>query len=179
MVRLLQKKYLYKRQWLTARCDSIQLDNGAVIPEYYVLEYPVFVNIIAITKDGQMVIIRQYRHAIGQTNYELVAGTMDVKDASPLQAAQRELLEETGYGNGVWSEFMKSAPNPSSMNNWNYTYLARDVEKISDQKLDATEDISVSLFTEEQVLHMIRNGEIIQALMLAPLWKYFSKNKFE
>ena len=98
---LVSSEYLFRRPWLTARRDVVRLPNGTEIPEFYVLEYPDWVNIIAVTADGEFVMIRQYRHGIDQTRYELVAGCVDPGE-DPLTAAKRELYEETGFGGGEW-----------------------------------------------------------------------------
>ena len=104
-------KYLFRRPWLTVRCEDMLLPNGNHIPEYYILEYPDWVNTIAITKEGKFVFVRQYRPGIGRTCYELCAGVCEKEDASPLVSAQRELWEETGYGNGNWQEYMVISAN--------------------------------------------------------------------
>ena len=104
---VLASEYLFKKPWLTVRQEKIKLPNGVVIPEYYVLEYSDWVNVLAITKDHKFLMIRQYRHATATTNYEFCGGCVDATDESPLAAAQRELLEETGYGNGKWRLNMK------------------------------------------------------------------------
>ena len=67
----LESEYIIKRPWLTARRDKVQLPTGAVHDEYYVLEYPDWVNVIAITDDGRFVFVRQYRHGLGETSYEI------------------------------------------------------------------------------------------------------------
>ena len=170
---VLSSEYLIKRPWLTARRDCCKLPNGNICPEYYVLEYPTWINIVALDKNGKMILVRQYRHALGVTRYELCAGAMDPTDATPLEAAQRELLEETGYGGGTWEEFTVLGQNPGSMNNLTYSFLARGVEPISSQHLEATEDISVHLFEPEEVKELLSNGHIVQALHAAPLWKFF------
>lgn len=95
---VISSEYLHKNLWLTVRKDHVVLPNGNHIPSYYILEYPNWVNTIAITRDGQFVFIRQYRHGLQKTSYELCAGVCEKEDASPLVSAQRELLEETGYG---------------------------------------------------------------------------------
>lgn len=92
-VEVLQSEYLFNRPWLTVRRESIVLPNGNPVPEYYVLEYPEWVNTIAITRDRKFVFIRQYRHGLGCALMELCAGVCDPEDASPLAAARRELLE--------------------------------------------------------------------------------------
>lgn len=91
-----------------------------------------------------------------------------------MEAAQRELLEETGYAGGKWSKLMTIAPNPSTMSNLTHCFLAVGVEKISDQSLDATEDLTVHLMKKDDVRSLLENGQIYQALMVAPLYKFFS-----
>ena len=170
--KVLFSEYLIKRPWLTARMDKVQLPDGRVIPEYYVLEYPDWVNVIAVTKDGLFVMERQYRHAIGSTNYELPCGVMEERE-TPLEAAKRELQEETGYGNGEWIQLMILSPNPSTMTNRTYCFLASGVEKIDQQHLDDSEELSVHLMTKEEVKELLDRNEIIQSLMVAPLLRYF------
>lgn len=169
----LEQKYIIKRPWLTARMDKVELPTGAIIDEYYVLEFPDWVNTIAITKDGKFVLVRQYRYGIGKTVDELCAGVID-KGETPLEAAQRELMEETGFGGGKWQEWMQISANPSSHTNIVHSFLATDVEKISDQHLDRGEDIEVRIFTRDEMLELLRNGEMWQSVMAAPLWKYFA-----
>lgn len=158
---------------MTARKDKVQLPDGRINPEYWVVEYPDWVNVIAITKDGQFVMERQYRHAVGMTCYELPCGVME-KGETPLQAAQRELMEETGYGNGEWKEIMTITPNPSSMSNFTHCFVATGVEKTGSQHLDATEELEVYLLTREEVLELLKGNQLIQSLMISPLLKYFS-----
>lgn len=112
----------------------------------------------------------------GVTHYELVAGVVDPGE-TPLQAAQRELSEETGYEGGEWSLFMTLSPNPTNHNNRSYTFLATGVEKVREQHLEETEDIHVDILDPSQVLEMLQDGEIIQALHAAPLWRYFCQHK--
>ncbi|MBQ4056511.1 MAG: NUDIX hydrolase [Bacteroidaceae bacterium] len=169
----LSSEYLIKRPWLTARRDKVQLPDGRILDEYYVLEYPTWVNVIAITKEGDMVLVRQYRHALGRTNFELVAGVLE-KGEDPLVAAQRELLEETGYSGGEWKELMQLSANSSTMTNLTHCFLAEGVEKTALQNLDASEDLEVYVFSQEEVKQKLQQGDFIQALMVAPLWKYFS-----
>ena len=90
---VLSSEYLHRAPWLTVRKDHVVLPNGNHIPSYYILEYPNWVNTIAITRDGQFVFIRQYRHGIQETSYELCAGVCEEEDGSPMVSAQRELLE--------------------------------------------------------------------------------------
>jgi len=173
---VLRSEYLFRRPWLTARRDHVRLPDGTENPEYYVLEYPDWVNVIARTRDGRFLLVRQYRHGIRETRYELCAGVIDPTDASPEAAARRELWEETGYGGGRWRQFCVLAPNASAMNNRSYTFVAEDVEQVSSQHLEPTEDITVHLLDPAEVRRLLEGDEIRQALMAAPLWKYFTLN---
>ena len=174
--KVVKSEYLARKPWFTVRHESIELPDGRSIPDYYVFEYPDWVNVIAITKEGKFVFIDQYRHGLGETNYEIPAGVAEPDDASMLAAAQRELLEETGYGNGNWSELMVIGVNPSTHTNLTYCYLATDVEPVTAQHLEATEDLSVHLLTLDEVKELLLNDRIKQALHAAPLWKYMAIN---
>lgn len=173
---VLESAYLFNKPWLTVRKDKIRLANGIIIPDYYVLEYPNWVNILAITKDKKFLMIRQYRHGSQTTNYELCGGCVDEEDSSPLEAAKRELLEETGFGNGVWRPNLKLSANPSTSNNWTYNFIAEDVEPLQPQHLDGGEDISVHLLDLKTVINLLKNNEIIQSIHACALWKYLAEN---
>ena len=170
--KILESTYISRRPWMTARLDKVQLPDGRINPEYWVLEFPDWVNVIAITKDGKMVMVRQYRHALGITEYELCAGVMEDGE-TPLEAAKRELMEETGFGGGEWMEYMTICANPSNHTNLARTFLATGVERLAEQHLDDTEELTCHLLTQEEVFGMLWRGEILQALMAAPLWKYY------
>jgi len=165
-------EYLIRRPWLTARRDVVRLPDGRINPEYYILEYPDWVNVIAITEDGQVVMERQYRHGLGKTCFELPCGVIE-KGETPLEAAKRELLEETGYAGGEWKQWMVLSPNPSTSTNLTYSFVATGVKKVAGQSLDATEDIQVSLQSVEFVKELLKDNQILQALMAAPMFKYF------
>lgn len=167
----LKSEYIIKRPWLTARRDVVRLPTGAVNDEYYVLEYPDWVNVIAITTEGMFVFVRQYRHGMAETSLEICAGVMESGE-QPADAIKRELEEETGYTGGEWTEIMTLSQNSSTCNNLTHCFLAVGVEKKSLQHLDATEDIDVCLFTKDEVRGMLERNEIKQALMAAPLWRY-------
>lgn len=169
--KLLFSEHLYREEWLTVRRDELQLPNGHIIPKYFVIEYPDWVNTIAITKDGKFVIVKQYRHGLGQENYELCAGV--VERETPLEAAQRELQEETGYTGGSWTEWMRIAPNPATSNNWVHCFIATNLEPGA-TSAEPSEDLSVHLYSYEEVKQMMMDGSIIQATHLTPLWKYVS-----
>lgn len=174
--KILSSEYLLKTKWLTVRKDYVRMPSGVEMDDYYVLEYPDWINVIAITKEGKFVIERQYRHGIQSVDFEICAGTVE-KGENPLEAAKRELLEETGYSGGKWELFCTSAPNPSAMTNINYSFLARGVEYSGKRHLEQTEDIEICLFSYDDLKKMVNEGGIRQGQMLAPLWKYIAENK--
>lgn len=171
--KVLMSEYLARKPWFTVRHESLALPDGGRIEDYYVFEYPDWVNVIAITKEGRFVLIDQYRHGLGETAYEIPAGVVERSDASMLAAAQRELSEETGYGGGEWRRLMVVAPNPATQNNLTHCFLATGVERLGEQHPDATEDLRVHLLTRAEVRTLLETGAIRQALMAAPLWRYF------
>ena len=162
--------------WLKVRQEEVELPNGRRIPTWFVLEFPDWINVIAITKDGKMVMEDQYRHALGETHYEICAGVVDPGE-TPLEAAKRELSEETGFGGGHWEPFMVLSPNPTNHNNHSYTFLATGVEPLEAQHQEQTADIHVHLMEPSEVKEILEQGGIVQALHAAPLWKYFASEK--
>lgn len=159
--------------WLRVRHDEVELPDGRINPEFYVLEYPDWVNVIAITKDGKFVMERQYRYGLGCTCHEICAGVME-KGETPEEAARRELEEETGYVGGEWSLEMTISGNPSTTNNLTHCFLARGVRPSGKRHLDSTEDLDVVLMSEEEVYGLLLRDEVKQSLMAAPLWRYFA-----
>ena len=174
--KVLKSEYLFKRPWLTVRRDCVELPDGRQNQEFYVLEYPDWVNVIAITEDGQFVMERQYRHGLRKTCFEIPAGVME-KGETPLEAAKRELMEETGYGEGEWTNIMNVSGNSSTTNNISHCFVAKGVKKISGQHLDSTEDLEIVLLSRDQVKDLMVNDQIRQSLMAAPLWRFFAEEK--
>ena len=173
--KVLHSERLSDRPWFSVRRERVELPTGAIVPEWYIFEFPNWVNVIAITKEGKFVMISQYRHALGCTNYELSAGCCE-EGETPEQSARRELMEETGYGGGEWREFMRTAPNPSNQNNFTTTFLALGVERVGEQQTEASEDIQVHLMSRAEVRELLEGDHIIQCLNAAPLWRYFAEN---
>lgn len=169
---VLSSSYLSRKPWMTLRQDRVRLPTGAVIDEYSVLEYPAWVNIIAVTHDDLFILVRQYRHGLRAVHYELPAGVCEASDLDPGATARRELLEETGYGGGDWTAFMALSANPGTHSNLTHTYLATGVIPVQEPRLEDTEDMRVHLISQDELRDIIFRGDMVQALHAAPLLKY-------
>jgi 8-oxo-dGTP pyrophosphatase MutT (NUDIX family) len=167
--KVLSSTYLYKSSTLAMRIDRCEINDG-IIFEPYVFECGTWVNVIALTKNREVVLVKQYRHGVKQVMLEIPAGIMDEEDGSPLRAAQRELLEETGYTSDQFIEIGKVYPNPATHNNLTYSFLALDVEQVGQQNLDETEEIEVSLVPFEEFVSLAKEGGLPQALHVSALF---------
>jgi 8-oxo-dGDP phosphatase len=175
---VLSSQYLFRRApWLTLRQDRLQLPNGREIPEYWISEFPPWVNVVAVTAADEVVLIRQYRPGIADVHFELPAGVVDAEDADIETAGRRELTEETGYSGGSWSLISKLSANPALTTNWTYTYVAEGVVPVGKAAPEATEDIRVHLVPVDQIERIIDDGEMIQALHAAPLLQYLLRRR--
>jgi 8-oxo-dGDP phosphatase len=170
--KVLESRYLSNKDWYTVRVDRVELPTGAVIPEYWISEYRPWVNVVAVTSDDRVVLIRQYRHGLGQVHFEIPAGTTDPGETSLEAAARRELLEETGYAGGRWSPLMTLSANPALQNNLTYTFLAEGVERTAAPEPEDSEDLRLHVTPVAEVQALLDEGEIVQALHAAPLAKY-------
>ena len=90
--KIIKSKYIVKDKWLTVRADTCKLPSSNVIDPYYVLEYLTWLNIVALTENDDIVLVKLYRHGLGKTVVELPSGGVESYDESVLSAARRELL---------------------------------------------------------------------------------------
>lgn len=167
--KILDTKYLYKTKGVAVRIDQCEINNGKIF-EPYVVECGTWVNVIALTKKREVVLVKQYRHGAEQVMLEIPAGIMDEEDESPMRAAQRELLEETGYASAQFVEVGKVYPNPATHNNLTYSFLALDAEQVGQQSLDETEEIEVSLIPFDEFILLAKEGGLPQALHVSALF---------
>ena len=130
--------------------------------EFFILETAPWVNVIPITAEGEVVLIRQYRHGTGHITLEIPGGLVEPDD-TPLAAATRELREETGYRAGFWLPLGWVHPNPAIQDNRCYTFLARDAVPAGRQQQDEKEDIEVVLRPLQEIPRLIRAGAITHA----------------
>jgi ADP-ribose pyrophosphatase len=146
--------------------------NGDKTGKFYVIENPDWVNVVAVAKNYDIVLIEQYRHGIEEITLEIPGGMID-GDESPETAARRELLEETGYSSSEFILLGKSRPNPAIQNNWIYHFAALNAEKNDDVKFDEHESVVTKLCPMMTLPNLIKSGEITHSLVLAA-FQYFS-----
>jgi 8-oxo-dGTP pyrophosphatase MutT (NUDIX family) len=145
--------------------------------DWYVLDAPDWVNVIAITDQGHVVLIEQYRHGTQQVTVEIPGGVIE-PDETPLDSAQRELLEETGYQAEDWILLGSVRPNPAFLTNSCHTFLARGARRLQQQHLDEGEDISTLEVPITDIPKLIADGRIDHALVIAAFqWYWLRQNE--
>ena len=167
----LRSERLYETPYFVLRSDRLRLPGGAIKDPYYVLERPNAAIIFPLTREGEVVLVRQYRPPLERMELGLPAGLVE-EGEKPEAAARRELLEETGYSGGEWELLGTLASSPSLKDNWAYLFLARDVEESAAPDPDEHELIEVAEVAVEDLPGLIREGEIVSssgvaAIMLA------------
>ncbi len=140
--------------------------------EFVLLGSPDWVNVVPVTAEGQVVLIRQWRHGTGETTLEIPGGLIDPGE-SPLMAGARELAEETGYEARRLELLGWVHPNPALLNNRCYTCLALDCRAVGPPRLEETEDIQVELRPLQEVPGLISAGEITHSLVVAAFARFW------
>lgn len=135
--------------------------------DFFVLEAPPWVNIIPLTAAGEVVMVRQFRHGVGDFTLEIPGGMVDPQDSSPLVAARREMREESGYDSEEIVELGRVHPNPAIQPNFCYSFLARNVSRVVRPRLHGSEETEVVTVRLADVKRLIASGAITHALVIA------------
>ena len=152
------------RIFTTGFVEAAHPRTGA-LKRFSLIECVDWVNIIALTPDDRVVVIRQFRVGTSSVCIEIPGGMVDDGE-TPLAAAMRELEEETGYTAKTWRTLGRVAPNPAIQNNHLHSFLALDAEQTAPQRLDSNEVIDIELVPLPDVQAMLRDGRIDHALVL-------------
>ncbi len=157
--------------WLKVRSDTCLRADGHLITPYYVLEYPDWANVVALTPSLEIVLVRQYRHAVSEILLELPCGALAPHGEDPVSGAARELQEETGYVAAELVQVGKAHVNPATHNNTSWTVLAIGAHKLGGLRLDANEEIEVILADLLNFVSLVTRGEQpLQGMHMATLW---------
>lgn len=148
------------------REDFCKNETNGDTDSFFVTENPDWVNIIPITETGDVLLIQQYRHGIEDFTLEIPGGMIDETE-KPIDAAKRELLEETGFESDEIFEIGRSRPNPAIQNNWIYHYAARNCRLVSKPKFDEHESIVCKFVSMEDIPKLIVEEKISHSLVLA------------
>lgn len=168
--KVLSSRELYKTKFFRFRTDECELPDGRVMPNYYVMEFPDWVNVVPVTEDNKIVLVEQYRQAAGETSLEIPGGSMDPQsNEDPKRAALRELVEETGYVPEDIRLIGVHRPNPAMQNNSMHTYIGFGCKMTETPSLDPFEDIRVVTVPIPEVIDMIFTGKINHTIVVASL----------
>jgi len=171
---LLSSQYIRKGPWATLRVDKCQMPDGRIVDEYFVLEYPNWANAVAVTQEGKIIMVRQYRHAAGIVSLEIPGGVIeDGEDVE--EGMRRELLEETGYHFDNMEPLCTIYANPSTANNKTFCFIATGGVKVQEQELDDHEELIIEEYTIDQVKQLLADNKIAQALHCTALFYALGK----
>src|ERR1700730_18008948 len=168
--KVLASRYTFADRWLRLRSDSVLLPGDRLLSPCNIFEDPVWVDVIALTAELRVVLVDQYRHAVGQIRTEFPAGVVDDGE-EPMAAIKRELLEETGYASAQW-QVLRSAPvNPVLQTNRIHCFLALGAHKVAEQNLDEGEAIRTHELPLSEFIEQGEAGSLdLPALQLASLY---------
>ncbi|MBQ7147455.1 MAG: NUDIX hydrolase [Pseudobutyrivibrio sp.] len=178
-------EHIVKDEWIDFRKSKFKFPDGRTFEPYYSYSRRDYVVIVATDIDGNYICVRQYRYGIKQVTTEFCAGGIERTDGkeygsrndaknteAALDAAKRELLEETGYVSNDWQFLMSVPSNATLADNYANLFMAKNCKKVSGQNLDDTEFLNVHLYKRAEIDEMIKSGEFPQtthilALLLA------------
>jgi ADP-ribose pyrophosphatase len=168
--KVLKSKELFTASFFKLRVDECELPDGRVMPRYYVMEFPDWVNVVPVTPDGQVVLLKQYRHGAEKEFLEIPGGsTHPGANEDPQLAGARELLEETGYHSDEWIYCGGHSPNPSLQGNKMHTFVALNCRKIAEPSLDEFEDLEVVMMDLKEAIQLWRDGGFEHSLIAASI----------
>lgn len=151
------------------REDMSRRDSDGREARFFVVENPDWANIVAVTKDRQIILIEQFRHGTGSIVLEIPGGMAD-EGEDPIAAASRELIEETGFSPRRMIAIGNSCPNPAIQNNTIHHFLALDCEKAAEVSFDDHESIVTRLVPLSELEDLVHNGEITHALAITAIY---------
>lgn len=147
-------------RWVQVKKDVVNLPNGMTIDDFYVVTIPDAAAIVALDESNNIILKNEYRYCYDKELIEVPAGALEKGETDSLTCAKRELLEETGYVSDDWTYLGDTVESSSKLSNYMHIYLAKNCRKVSEQKLDATEELDVVIMPLEKAVEMVMNNEI-------------------
>ncbi len=167
--KLLSRKEIYAAlPWIKVYLDTILLPSGRVVDDYHLIEAPHFAMVCAHAADGKILLERQYKYAVDKVTYCLPAGLIE-KGEAPLDAAKRELVEETGYRADTWVEVGEFPVDPNRGGGTGHFFIAGGIEKIAEPVQDDMEDIEVVFLSESAMMEGVLGGDVLSISSIALL----------
>jgi ADP-ribose pyrophosphatase len=166
---ILKSEVLYQGKVFRLQRDTV-IEPGGVQADRDIIVHPGSVVVMPIFKDGRVLLIRQYRHSVGEFLWELVAGRMEPNE-TPVAAAQRELLEETGYTAKRLRKLMRVVPTPGFVNEWMWIFAAEGLTEGAAQP-EEDERITPRIFTLKEAEKMIERGTLRDAKSICGILYY-------
>ena len=163
---LASRELLHRPPWLTLREDRVRLPTGTVLEAFYTLEYQDWACVVPILASGEVVMVEQWRHAIGRVSLEFPAGAVDDGE-TPEAAAQREMMEEVGVSARGLEPLARLATEPARHTNWAHVYLAREASIVGDATPEASEDLVRRTFPASDLAGLVTRGEIVHGVHAA------------
>jgi ADP-ribose pyrophosphatase len=140
--------------------------------DFFVIESPDWINVVALTEHEEVILIEQYRHGSQSVTVEIPGGMVDPGE-EPFETAKRELLEETGYAGDNWVSIGEVFPNPAIQDNRCYTFLATNCKKVGEPNFDTTEYIITYTKPSSEIPELVGQGKITHSLVIAALYWYY------
>ena len=160
---LLKEEHLVQDEWIDFRRLVYQMPDGSIFEPYYSYSRRDYVVIVAADTQGQYLCVRQFRQGIREVTTEFPAGGLEAGE-DPLDAAKRELLEETGYVSEEWTHLLTVPSNATLADNYAYVYQAKNCRKVKGQDLDDTEFLNVEKHSKEEIEELIACGLFQQSV---------------
>jgi ADP-ribose pyrophosphatase len=145
--------------WLTVEHHNIELPDGRLLPDWPWIITPDYINVVPITEDGHFICFRQVKYGLQGTTLAVVGGYVD-EGEEPLAAAQRELLEETGYESPDWISLGSYIVDPNRGIATGHLFLARQARYVTPRDADDIEEQELLLLTREEIESALEKGEI-------------------